>query len=566
VRSRGVPLRLLTVVAALTIAPGVARGDDGETARTLARQLTSPVAAERADAVRAAVERGAAARAWAVGWVAAPDPALRAAGWEVLARVGVAADARAAQDALSDDQPSVAREAGQALLEIAARLPLGAEPWMPAGSIGPGQARVLAFALAARLEGAPVGSVPPWLTHLGEGVVPCLAHLLRHPRFDATPRASALAALAAVGGDEARRALGDLVPWLEAHEDSPLWGGWWQALVEIGPGNGLEEVHALVVRAAATARWDGVITMPGLGRRNQGLFYRFVAACPPAEGAEVVRDLLDHQFERAAEAQRWRIWPLVLADAVRAHLVVAGPDDRRLTWDVLAARPLPRRGWGRWQEELGEVLVVLEPYAARSGVQAGLEELLRRRDLSGTVRAWALHLRGETPRDELRAMAADLIDADGGTGSAAQRRLGALLLERLGGIAPDRIRAMLADFDPSLRAQGLRWACAASGAGRLAPHELEVALLAALRDADPEAFLVAAGHAPERLDRAGFARLVELGLGGPRDQRGRAWEIVDRVVDRTGTADADPFPAPAGNAGLDERLRAAALAWRLWER
>ncbi len=531
----------------------------------LARRLCSPVAAERERAVRAAVEHGGHARTWARAWVGSGDPQLRAGGWSVLARVGSGADLRAALAALGDAQPAVARQAAGALVGLAERLPLEDEPWLPRASLTEVQARALTFVVAARLEEAPAGSVPSRLLRLGEGVVPCLAHLLHHPRFDTAPRRSAVAALAALGGDGARQALSDLVPLLEASEDNGLWETWWRALVEVGPGRGLAGAHDLVVRFAERARGERPGRRPpGLRWRNQALFYRFIATCPPAEGIEGVRAFIDEQLERSAEGGRWRLWPSIAPDVVRAHLVIADPNDERLEWDVLAARPPPNNGWRRRQEELGQVLVHVEPYKTRPGLRAGLTLLLDRRDLPKTVRAWALYLQGATEPAVLRTQAEALIDADGAATTLAQRRLGAQLLDRLGSPSAERIRMMLTDLDAWMRAMGLRWATRAVAAGTFSPDERDAALRKARRDKDRGVFLLASELDAESLDTEGRRRLLDLAVEGPRTLRARAWRAIGRALPQAASPGEDPCEALPGHAALDARLRAAALAERLW--
>lgn len=563
------PLVLLCLVA-LSGASAAIAGDGASDPAALARRLCSPVAAERASAVRAAVEQRGKARTWARSWVASEDPQLRAGGWSVLADVGVSADLHAARAALADPQPQVARRAAEALIRLAERLPLDGGPSLPRDCLSEQAARALTYVLATRLDETPTGTVPAWYFRLGEGVVPCLVHLLQHPRFDTAPRRTAIAALAATGGDASRRGLSALVDTLEAaaadgQDVAGMWEAWWRAVVEVGPGKGLEGAHDLVVRFAKSARGRRPGQRPpGLRSRTQAWFFRFVASCPPAAGIEHVRAYIDEQLERAAEGARWRLVPSMAPAVVLAHLVIAEPNDERLEWDALAARAPRHSAWRRRQEELGQVLVHLEPYRARAGLQSGLTLLLDNQRLPKTVRAWALYLQGETEHAVLRTQAEALIDADGAAATLAQRRLGAELLDRVGPASPERIRAMLTDFDAWMRAMGLRWATAGAAAGTFPIGERDAALRKARQDKDRGLFLLACELAGAQLSGAERGRLLEIALAGPRTLRARAWKAVARALPTTASPGEDPFSAPHGHAALDERLRAAALAQRLW--
>jgi len=571
-----VPLRFLLASALLAlVASSSVRADEaaqGVAPRALARAgLTSPVAAEREAAVRAASAHGGAARTWARAWVAATATSLRSGGWRVLGRVGAAEDLRAALRAVEDRQPEVARRAAEAVVTLALRLPLDERPWIPAGALDETQERTLAYVLARTLAKTPAGAVPPVLQRLGEGIVPSLMRLLEHPRFDDAARRGAVTTLAAIGGDAARRALASLVPRLEHLASTALWASWWRALIEVGPGRGLAPAQALVVAFARSARgspWPE--RPPGLRWRNQVYFYRFVASVPPADGIDAVRAYLDARLKEHATSGRFRIFPSMAADVVRAHLVVVEPTDERLAWDVLAARPPPRNGWRRRQEELGKVLMALEPYKARAGVQRGLRELLAIDELPKTVKAWALYLQGATPKARLWALAEDLIDAGGTAVTLEQRRLGGQLLDRLGTPDEARIGKMSQDIDGWMRALGLRWAARAVAAGDLSTAAWRAALSGGLEDADPGVFLLATELSRGHLQPAQRERVLTLALEGARTWRGRAWKVVEACLAHppavgASSAGGEPvFEAPQAHAALDERLRAAARVRRLW--
>ncbi len=529
------------------------------------RGMRSHIAAERAEAVRTAARHGGSARTWARAWVTSSHASVRAGGWGVLGHVGTTRDLRAALEALGDPQPTVCREAAEAVVRMAARLPLDAEPWVPVNALDRVQTRALAFVLAARLGEAPTGTVAPIIERLGEGVVPCLEHVLRHPRFDDGVRRSAIVALAHVGGRQARRALSGLVPLLEQANSTRLWEAWWQALIEAGPGRGLEEAHALVVEFAKSARdnrWPN--RPPGLRWRNQVYFYRFVAMAPPAEGIYAVREYIDHLLEEHAGEGRFRLFPSMVGEIVRTHLIVAEPNDDRLRWDVLAARPPPRNRWRQRAEELGEVLVHLEPYREREGVQKGLVELLRHKDLPKTVRAWAAYLEGKTSKAGLRMMAEALIDADGAAATLAQRRSGGRLLDRLGTPGVDRIRLTLKDIDGWMRALALGWAAKAGAEGSLPSAELSGMLARGLEDEDRSVFLVAAELLHGRLGPTARQRILRLAQAGRRTLRVRAWRVIGATLNVGASPAEDVFTPPRGHAALDERLRSAAVVQRLW--
>ncbi|MDF1700858.1 MAG: hypothetical protein P1V36_06840, partial [Planctomycetota bacterium] len=429
----------------------------------LTRAVASPAAVARIRAVDEALDLGPAARDLARRWTALPGPHARASGWHVLGRVGSHEDLQAAIRAAGDHQPTVALEAARAVLGLAARLPALDVPPLPREAAPLHAVRPLARAVVAALESGPRDQVPPVLLALGEGIVPTLTFILVDPRFGIGARAGVLRALAAIGGIEARVAIAALVEELEEVRQHPLWSAWWRAVNAVGTGRGLARAQALAVSYAKQMDfnpWRGPVRR--LSWRDRQQYFRFLAACPPADGIEYVRVYLEWLIEQASENARRRLFPSLAASIIRAYLVICDPTEETLRQAVLCAQVRQRRGWQRREEELGEVIAMLAPYRERTGVQQGLDELLEADDLPDTVRAWALHLKGETPHEAMRAMAAELIDAEGGSGTLTQRRLGARLLGALGLPSPARIRSTVAEIDGTLQALGLDWAVRAA--------------------------------------------------------------------------------------------------------
>ena len=547
--------------------PVLAEEGDPSDAR-LTRDVSSPLYARRCHALDTLLARGADARPLARAWTRHADVHARVAGWSVLAQHGTPGDLAAAVARIGDAQPAVGDAAARCVLGLGMRLPAGDEPRLPRGA-GPADVRTFGRALAAVLEGGPAEGFPPGLLTLGEGIVPALVHVLEEPRYGTTARVGALRTLAAVGGPQAREAIGGFVPTLESLSGDgtrALWQAWWQAVNAVGCGTGLAPAQALAVdlaRAMDFNPWRGRIRR--LHWRDRQQYFRFLASCPPAEGVEYVQGYLEWLIQQAAENARRRLFPSLAALVVRAYLVVSEPSEETLQQVVLCARASDRRHWQRRAEELGEVLTLLVPYRERPGVQAGLEELLQEEALPQSVRAWALFLRGQTPREELVRIAEQLIDADGAAATVAQRRLGARLLGALGPPSAERIRKTAADLDGTLQCLGLDWAVRAAAQGRLPRAEVDVMLASALAVADDGVFLVAAERAPGALSDAARERLLGLAVTSTPTLRGRAWRVVARTLQgRDGSQEA--FEAPGGHAALDQRLTAAGRARALWAR
>lgn len=553
------------LLVALLPRPAAAEEPADRDAR-LGREVVSVAAVTRARAVAEARTLGLEGRTLARRWAAADDVRARIAGWQVLSHVGGGDDLRSAALHLGDAQPAVAVEAARALVALGGRLAPAAEPWLPRAAAPERGQRPFAHALIAAMEAGPRDGVPDVLLALGEGAVPTLVYILADPRFGTGARAGALRALAAIGGTEARAAIAGLVTELEPERFHPLWSAWWRALNAVGSGAGLAPAHSLVVRYAQAIDfnpWRG--PMRRLHWRDRQQYFQFLAQSPPAEGAAYVREYLEWLIEQASENARRRLFPTLAATIIRAYLVVCEPTEETLRQAVLCAQAHSRRHWQRRAEELGEVLALLAPYRDRPGVQAGLDALLAEDDIPKTVRAWALHLKAETPHAEMVAIAEALIDADGGAATLAQRRLGARLLGRLGLPSEARIRRTAAELDGSLHALGIDWAVRAAVDGRFPKAEAEALVAAALGAEDDGVFLVAAERRPELLDEDGRARLLRLGVRGSPGMRGRVWRVVGRVLQ--GEDEATPaFVAPPGHAALDARLAAASRARAAWQR
>ena len=530
----------------------------------LTKAVQSPLKAARWRGVDEALDLGRAAVPLARRWAASPSVHARVAGWHVLAHHGTADDVQAAVKALDDAQPAVAAEAADALLVLGGRLAPGDEPWLSRAAAPEQGTRVLARAIVTAMHEGPRNGVAPQLLALGEGVVPALCHIVEQQRYGTPARAGALRALAAIGGTESRSAIANLVTELQDERWHPLWNAWWRALNEVGSGNGLAPAQALAVKYAKAIDfnpWRG--PMRRLHWRDRQQYFRFLGQCPPVDGVEYVRGYLEWLIEQASENARRRLFPSLAASIIRAYLVVCEPSEEMLRHAVLCALTLDRRGWQRRAEELGEVLRLLAPYRDRPGVQEGLKELLEEDDLPKTVRAWALHLKGDTPRGEMVKIAEALIDAEGAAATLAQRRLGARLLDDLGVPSVQRIRRTVQEIDGTLHGMGLSWAVRCAAAGRFPQAEADQLLVAALEAEDDGVFLVAAERMPDGLDDGARARLLELAVRGARGVRGRAWRVVERALD-TDDGTSGGFVGPGGHAPLDARLRAAARARTAW--
>ncbi len=554
---------LLTLGGALAPAEVAAEDAAAREARWR-RGLRSAAAQVRDDTVAEAVAAGAAAVPCARAWTKDPDVRVRVGGWGVLRRLGRPEDLRAAVLATGDLQPAVALAAAHALVTLSEQLPLGPDPWIPRGAVGPRAQAPLASALSWALERGPRDGVPAAIHRLGEGSVPSLVALLASPRVDTGGRAASLRALAVIGGEAARQAIGALVSELDDERRHPLWTAWWRSVLAVGCGRGLAQAQDLVVRLAekgANNRNRGPLRT--LGWRDRLYFFRFVSSCPPGAGVEHLREYLAAVIEDAAMTPRRRFYPTLAAPIIRAYLVLGEPTDEALRAAVLCAQGRAGRGVQRRGEELGEVLALLAPYKARKGVQEGLEELLASRALPRTVTAWATYLLGKTPRAEVVALAASLMDHEEGATTLAERRLGARLMTALGVPPAERIRATLKDLDEHLRMQALDWVMHAVEKGSVPALERDRAMRAALLDPNDGVFLVAAERASDDLGPAQRTRLLRLGLSGSLGLRGRAWRVVERRLNRRSSGRA-AFTSPGGLAPLDRRLEAAATARAVW--
>ena len=499
------------------------------------------------------------------------------------------ADLGDARVALTSPDPAIARAAGEALLDLVVRGAPASEPLLSRESLSPAATRNLALPLARRLEDAPAGAVPACIYRLGEGIVPCLALICRHPRF--TPprwpvrrvhsiRERALYALARIGGDDARSVLGAMARTIDPRRSST----WWKAINEVGPGKGLLPVHELTAELAQRSlnhrHRQGVIP---LGGRDQIEYYRFLATHPaPPEldphRIETVQRVLDSALEMAGR-RRFPSWlPAITIEMVRAHVVRCEPDEFTLEMMVRASRPArpTHRGTKRRAEEFGTILTVVEPYKEHPAVAEALTELLEddalavaegdeKHTLPNSVRAWAHFLEGKTEKPRLERLATELIRAGGGAATLTQRRLGARLWLRLGTPPLELVRSLLTDVDPWMRGCALRWARKAADRGELTPEAWSAAIGRALAEEDASVLLLAAETAREPLARGVRDRLLDLAVEGRRSLRGRAWRVLARAASRASAED-EPFDPPPASAALDERIRAAATLGGSWRR
>jgi hypothetical protein len=568
--------RRLALVLLLTVAfaAPAASGEEpvgGPSAReAMEARLRSPLAAERLEAERSLLARGAPALSWARLWIESEEPRLRGAGWALLACGGDARDLVRARRAMGDPQPAVAAVAAEAVVSLAARLGPPEEAWVPAGTLQAAAIRPLGQALARRLGEVADASVPPVLSRIGEGAVPALRFLATTARFPPSVRDAAVDALAAIGGDAAREALGAL-----AYDEGVIRReAWWRALVEVGSGKGLAPVHTLVSQWAQAALESSALHRRGEVRGPRGLswkarthFYRFLRASPPVDEEGHVEAFLRARLSGCASPRGWD-QPSLIVEIVRAYLVVCDPDDDGLRDALAAARGRPGRA-SRRREELGEILAALEVYRERAVVQKELRVLLRQDDLPQTVRAWAHYLIGDEGAAEAQARALALLHLEGDAATLAQRRLGARLLDRGTAVPMIVLERYAQDLDPWLRTWALSRLVRLRGA---LPLQLE--LRTALSDPHEQVFLLAAETlAAEMLsDRAGAAvraRALELAVGGARRTRPLAWRALARwararAAEEAAPDDASegavgrPWAAPPSGAPLDLRIQAAA--------
>jgi hypothetical protein len=553
----------VALLCACALGGAVASAEDGgDAARDLRAAARSPLASERYAAERRLVERGADALQLVRTWVRDPDPRLRAVGWRVLAVTGTANDLRAALRALSDSQPQVGHAAAEAVVALASALPVPDEPWLPRDALPAAGIRPLALALGVRLDEVTRDAVPVCLHRLGEGVVPALRHLCRHPRYGESARARALAALARVGGEQARETLA--YQWTALPERRA--GPWWRALIEVGPGPGLEAAYGIAAEFPARAR-DSYGERVGnwMHWREQEAFFRFLSTCPPPGEASELRWFVGRFLDPRTRRGTPKL-PSLVIEIVRALLVLEEPTDLSLFRALYATT---QRAYGRSKlraEEYARILMLLEPYKERPSLRDDLTWLLEQDALPNAVRAWALYLHGDADRADLAARATALIQPESGAVTVAQRRAGIELWRRLGRPPPDLIEALRADYDPFARVTALGWTVQAADDGRLSAEERTTALAMALADADDDVFLAASEHHPGDPGAAARARLMALALEGARAVRGRAWRVLARLAGRAAYRLDPPFVAPTADAGLDERLRAAAVLRRRFAR
>jgi hypothetical protein len=257
----------------------------------------------------------------------------------------------------------------------------------------------------------------------------------------------------------------------------------------------------------------------------------------------------------AAARRAGAVPPWLLPSLVRAFCILGPPSDEELETIVRAADARGGSRRQRWREELGGVLVALEPYREREAVREALEDLLRRDELydwsplARTVEAWAHHLLGLEDAEEMGRRATHLIRNDGNAAVTVQRRLGAELWERVGVPPPDLVREVLGDAADGLRRYGLRWTVLS-----LPEEEALAALRAGLADADEDCFLTAAETLGARITPEGVARLGEVALGAARAHRWRAFRALERLHPAGARVRAGDEPVEERRAALEDLL------------
>jgi hypothetical protein len=547
--------RAAFLVAFLAVAsfPDAAADEDPCVAR-LVEDLRAPFEAVREEALTRLAELGPAALDTGRALCVEAEPWARAAGAALLGRVGGPDDTAALLRGLGDQDLRVRNAAAEAVLALAERAVFEAGAEWSAAAEDPRARDPLARALEPRLEAALSGQVPDLVTDLGEPLVPALVRLLEEPSRTRAVRARAAQALGRLGTDAARAALAGALGRVTP-ADGPLSASLLlEALDDAGHGSAMAGVEAWVRGQLSTERewrrsWRG-----GLGDRIALLHW--LARHPPSEADAALRDALRGWIKLAARTPG-AFPPWAIVDLLRAYCALGTPSDEDLVLMLRTARTRVVTERHRWREQLGEVLLVLEPYAEREALRAGLRELIRRADdevyplqLPRTVESWARWLVRADEPEETAAQAHALLLNEGAAASDAQRRLGAELWSRLEAPRPpaEVVRALLEEDGGSLKPYALRWAGAALGRA-----EAQAARADAVAEGDDAAALAAAAGwcgAPD--DSALVLRLAALALRAPRATRERAFEALATLAGK------DPAEAAAGSLPLAGRHAALA--------
>jgi len=516
-----------------------AEDEAGERAR-LEADLLSPLEGAREEAFALLCERGEAARPHLAAWLAAPDARLRVAAVRGLAALGTPRDGPTLRAALGDEAAVVRVAAAEGLLRMAARgsqdpapLLAGVAPLMPPAVVA------IAHALAPHLERLPDGEECALAVRLGGAAVPAFASLLRDPRVLGSVRLRAARALGRAGGQGAREALvAELVAGRLAQERRDH-ATLLEALDDAAPSEGLEPLEAWMAEAITRSPSFGRWWLPFGDPRESAAILRWIEQHPPGPTAPVLREALERLL-RAAGRRPGAVPPWLLPSLVRAFCILGPPSDEDLESIVRAANA---RGGGRrqrWREELGGVLLAIEPYREREALRDALQDLLgsdapaslaewvsgdESRQLARTVEAWAHYLLALEEPDETGRRATDLIRNNGSAATTAQRSLGAELWDRVGVPPPDLVREVLLEGPEGLRRHGLSWALRA-----LPREEALAALRGGLSDPDEDCFLTAAEALGPLVAPEAIARLGDLALEAGRTNRRRAFRVLGRIL------------------------------------
>ncbi|MHC5012056.1 MAG: hypothetical protein ACYTG6_14105 [Planctomycetota bacterium] len=366
---------------------------------------------------------------------------------------------------------------------------------------------------------------------LGAGIVPALGVLAAPGEHGTVLRQRAVRAIARIGGAEGCRALVALAKSEDPGDLRTLF----EALAEVGPQCDLEPAYRLFVRNASTRK----------GRTAHAAL-RFIAACPPARPSpEVLQRLYTHLDARWA-------WPGSIAAAIRALLSMMPPSERDL--DRIAEALGERRWRHPRSEELGEAMILLEPYREDPAIRDAFEDMIdggRWRPPEG-IRLWARYMvegnaAAEAIEEEVRARLGRVSPA-----GLRTRRLLIELLERLGPLDEEAVLLAWADDDAEIRVRALEWAW------RALPAERAEAFRCAAMGVDQSlllAFAAAAhGPAPRRLLETAAAEIVD-GDAETRALAARAWlHALEGRDEDLATA----LESIVAGAGLDLRLQTAA--------
>ncbi len=563
----------MVVLCAVLGLPAAAQAEP-ESLEGLKRRLVHPLAAVREAAEADVAKRGAEGRRLTAELIKADAPALRLAGWRIVARQPAWLDAARCRAALCDADARVAVGAARALIACAATSTPRADALLPVGCLSTTEDKpethtaptALGIALADALERAPAERVPSIGLALGEGAVPALVAIAREDRYHNRIRSLAVTVLGRIGGAEASAALVDLTPRGVLRDRTSAFSALMDVeLDEAGRRLLYEHLHHRdpVRRVRPSSIWRFFFRGGGWGGwTERGRLRQLIRVHPPVEHVEALRDYYRDRLESR------RRHPSESIDIVRGLLAVGdveADDVELIVSECFESMWQPR--WNARAEELGTILPLLfDLRTHRDTLREALTDLfdlhaidseeaeelqgLWQTTLPRSVEAWG-HYVLEADPSQLEAMATELVRGDGEIPIWSARRLGVRLWERLGRPSGALVRELLADGDPWMRRQGLVWLEAL-------PEAEQKATIERLRaDEDDGVFLVALDCVPGALRKPEARRALRLAVEGTRGERARAWRRLARAAPDALPADEVRPVAP----GLDRRLRDAHRYW-----